>query len=63
MSIHNVLLGKVNFLARKEENIDGFLTVRGGCPLGWETEIFDIGMLKNSEVSMVVFCYVNVVFT
>jgi len=27
----------------------------GGCPLGWETEIFDIGMLKNSEVSWLSF--------
>jgi len=34
-------------------------TVRGGCPLGWETAIFDIGMLKNSKGGMVVFCYVK----
>jgi hypothetical protein len=32
-----------------------FLTVRGGCPLGWVTEIFDIGVLKNSEVSWLSF--------
>jgi hypothetical protein len=38
-------------LERSEENHDGFLSVRGGCPLGWETEIFDIGMLKNRKVS------------
>jgi len=34
-----------------------YLTVRGGCPLGWETEIFDSGLLKNSEVSWLSFCY------
>jgi len=37
-------------------------TVRGGCPLGWETAIFDIGMLKNSKGVMVVFVNLNIWF-
>jgi len=37
-----------------------FLTVRGGCPLGWETEILHRReLLQNSEVSWLSFCYGN----
>lgn len=40
----------------KEENHDRVVSrFGGGCPLGWETEIFDIGMLKNSEVAWLSF--------
>jgi len=33
--------GKVNFSREKEEKHDGIPHGSGGCPLGWETEIFD----------------------
>jgi hypothetical protein len=45
--------GKVNF-KRKRKTMTVSFTVRGGCPLGWETAIFDRGLLKNSKGVMVV---------
>jgi len=36
-----------------------FLSVWGGCPLGWETRIFDIGMLKNRKVAWLSFAVLS----
>jgi hypothetical protein len=40
-----------------------FLTVRGGCPLGWETEIFDISskIVRCQWLSLLVIFYGNIV--
>jgi hypothetical protein len=51
VSIHNALLGKVNFQEKRGKPCKGSLLL-GGCPLGWET--------KFQKGCMVVFCYAGV---